>query len=96
MRWNAPQSVIDAYGPEQVASFGVWEENARTVRAFLAIATQWRVAVGMGGMVRLGFDYTAVQAGLKLAKIKLKPREWQSLQIMEAAARDALNEGQTA
>ncbi|NOR63758.1 MAG: hypothetical protein GQ535_14855 [Rhodobacteraceae bacterium] len=94
-RWKAPQEVIDAYTPEEAADYVVWEGHWKTVWAFLNVCTQWRVAVGMGGMLRLGFDYAGVRAGLKLARIKLKPREWDELRIMEAAAREALNEEQT-
>ena len=93
-RWNAPQDVIDAYTPEEPSDFVVWAEHRKTVAAFLAICTQWRIAVGMGGMIRLGFDYAGVRAGLKLAGIELKPREWCWLRIMEAAALAALNEEQ--
>lgn len=93
-RWNAPQEVIGTYTPEEPVDYVVWDEHWKTVWAFLNVCTQWQVAVGMGGMLRLGFDYAGVRAGLKLARIKLKTREWGWLRIMEAAARDALNEEQ--
>ncbi|ACF01849.1 hypothetical protein Rpal_3347 [Rhodopseudomonas palustris TIE-1] len=85
---------------------GVWPEHADTVRAFLAVASQWRTtAIGGGGFATMGggaaaplrlvyvsLDYTAVRAGLDAEQIAITPALWRGLRIMEAAACAALNE----
>lgn len=71
---------------------GVWPENVATVTAFLAVDTQWRVIGGFGPAVVMGFDYAGVRAGLAMARIRLTPALWADLQLMERAARAALNE----
>lgn len=75
--------------PEEYA--GVWPENWPIVKAFFAVATQWRVAGGMG-LVVLGLDYAGVRAGLDAAGIAVTPDLWAGLRIMEAEACAALNE----
>lgn len=74
------------------SEYPVWPENWKVVRAFLASTTQWRIASGMDGITYLGFDYSGVCAGLKMAKIKLKKSQWSDLRLMEAEAMQALNE----
>ncbi len=75
---------------------GVWAENMPALAAFLAVATQWRVATVGGGMMPaqllyLGLDYSGAIAGLGAAGIALTPEIWDGVTIIEAAARDALN-----
>jgi len=71
---------------------GVWPRNAAAVRAFLAVARQWRtVASGMGGARFLGLDYAAAKAGLDLAGIEVGPELWAEVRVIEAAAAAALN-----
>ncbi|MEX0971528.1 MAG: DUF1799 domain-containing protein [Paracoccaceae bacterium] len=71
--------------------FGVWPQNFKIVRAFVAITSQWRVVGSMDGLMFLGLDYAGVRAGLKAARIKLSPDEWGQLRLMENAAVAALN-----
>ncbi len=77
---------------------GVWPENWPTVKAFLAVTTQWRVvSIGGGGFAPtmprvLGFDYSGVRAGLDAGGFAVTPEIWRGLQIMEEAATAALNE----
>ncbi len=93
-RFNAPQDVLDAVElcDSSQSDYLVWPENWKVVRAFLASATQWRIAAGMDGITYLGFDYSGVGSGLKKAKIKLNKSQWSDLQMMEAKAIKALNE----
>jgi len=93
---GAPPEVIEGFraDKERDQRFGVWPQNWNTVQAFHASITQWRVAVGMAGGGRTGFDYAGVRAGLKMAGLALSPDEWADFRHMEIAALNALNEGQ--
>ena len=71
---------------------GIWPEHMGTVQAFLAVAGQWRTAVGQARIIYHGLDYTAVRAGLKMAGIALTPAQWGDVQLIEAGAVAALNE----
>jgi hypothetical protein len=63
------------------------------VHAFVTVASQWRVvATPLGELLYLGLDYAGVSAGLAAESIAVTPELWRGLRIMEAAARDALNE----
>lgn len=66
---------------------GIWPENAPTIRAWLSVASQWRVS----GAVYLGLDYAGVRAALDALAITVGPDLWSGLQVMEFAARDVLN-----
>lgn len=68
--------------------FEVHPDNWNAIEAFLAMQTQWRIAVGLGGAARIGLDYAAlpmVFSGLRVAP-KDRPDIWSDLRIMEAAA----------
>lgn len=56
------------------------------VRAFLIGATQWRWLGAGFGAVPLGLDYAGVRAGCAMAGLRLKPEQFDGLQIMEAEA----------
>lgn len=68
---------IDIY-PENVA---VWD-------AWLALETQWRMAVGAGGAAWLGLDYAAIPGVLKLLGVRKgdRSRVFAGLREMEAVA----------
>lgn len=68
----------------------VWPENWDAVRAFCAVATQWRS--GMGGAT--GLDYTAVISYLRERFRSRKRRNelLDQIQIMEAEALDVMRE----
>lgn len=71
---------------------GIWPTNWTIVKAWLAIATQWRaVPLASGAVYWMGLDYAGVEAGLRAAEITLTPSEWSGLRLMEAEARSALN-----
>lgn len=61
----------------------LFPENVSTVRAFLAMGTQW--LVGMAGAT--GLNYVAIEPVLRLQRVK--PRRWpeifDGLQVMEEA-----------
>lgn len=72
---------------------GVWPCHCDAVRAFLVICRQWRAVGTMGGVSFLGLDYGAAEAGLRLAGIVVEPNLWEKVRVIEAGAREALNEG---
>ena len=75
--------------PEEPQSqdFEVWQENWEAVVVFMRCQTQWRTT--MSGL--LGLDYTAVAWVLKLYEIEDQRSMLEDLQVMEAAAMQALN-----
>ncbi len=67
------------------------------MEAFYAIGTQWRTALFGGGIAPvittfIGLDYGAAIAGLRAAGIKVTPKLWTGVRIMEQAAVSVLNE----
>jgi len=73
----------------QSRNFEVWQENWEVVLLFMRCQTQWRTT--MSGL--LGLDYTAVAWVLKLYEIEDQRSMLEDLQVMEAAAMQALNNG---
>lgn len=70
----------------------VWTCNASSWSAFLALATQWRLAVG-ATVVRVGLDYVAAEAAIRMMGLGRKSaRIFADLQVMEAAALDVFAE----
>lgn len=69
----------------------VLAHNQEAVDLFLGLSTQWRWVAGRGGTARIGLDYQAIPALLKLQAIPEArwPRLMESLQVMEAAALEA-------
>lgn len=64
-QWGAPPEVITATqqrlaAEAQQATVDVWPENWHALGLFLALETQWNVAVGLAGARRLGLRYEAV------------------------------------
>lgn len=71
---------------------GVWPENCAAVHAFLAVSSQWR-HVGMGhAVMATGLDYCGVEAGLRMAGIATTAELLGEVQVIEFAARAAMNE----
>lgn len=78
--------------PGALEESGIWAGNLPALEAYLAVRSQMRVAVmPTGGLVRLGLDYAAAEAGLRLAGIEVTPGTWADLRIIEQAAIAALN-----
>ncbi|MFC3442546.1 DUF1799 domain-containing protein [Sphingobium rhizovicinum] len=89
--WGIPAELIDDLKTEE-PGFPVWPQNMPIVTAFLAISNQWDVIpMASGQMYFQGLDYSRVRAGLKQARIKLNPVQWDWLRVMENAAGAALN-----
>ncbi len=72
---------------------GVWPCNEAAMRAFLTVQTQWRaLAQADGSRFWVGLDYGGVEPALRLAGMCLTPDDWFGVQMIEQAARAALNE----
>jgi hypothetical protein len=64
----------------------------RVYQAFLSVYGQWRtVQAGLGGVLWIGLDYAAVDAGLRRAEIALSSEDWADFQEIEAGAALELN-----
>ncbi|WP_272941960.1 DUF1799 domain-containing protein [Oceanicola sp. S124] len=72
--------------------FEIWSAHLPALQTFLAICTQWRVAIGMSGMVTVGLDYASAEAGLRLSGDVPPPSVWSDLRLIESGALEALNE----
>ena len=68
-------------------NFYVYSQNWETVQMFLRCQTQWRV--GISGII--GLDYTSVIEMIKLYLVEDTVAMLENLQVMEAAALQALN-----
>lgn len=96
---GAPDDVIEAMRQSMTRAtadddaFEVWPENWDSVILFLRLHTQWRIAAGMGGLVYLGLDYSAIEPAMRLCAIPRAGREnkFDDLQTMERAALQVLN-----
>lgn len=68
--------------------FGVHADNWKLLGVFLALQTQWYVAVGLAGIVYIGIRYEAIPAVLVgLGIPKAQHREaFAAVRLMEAAA----------
>lgn len=71
----------------------VWTQNASSLKAFLAIGTQWLICTGMTA-VRTGLNYAGVWTWLEREVPGRRRRLaiWKDLLIMERAVIDADNE----
>jgi len=67
-------------------AFEVMGQNTAALRIWLACETQWRVAAGMGGIIWLGLDYTAVDVVLRRTAIDSADQVFADLMVMEAEA----------
>ncbi|WP_425099133.1 DUF1799 domain-containing protein [Tropicibacter sp. S64] len=71
---------------------GLWAEHIPAVEAYLAIGSQWRTLPQFGAPPRwLGLDYTAAEAGLRLAGFAMTPELWAEVRLIEQGAKAALN-----
>ncbi|WP_425417332.1 DUF1799 domain-containing protein [Oricola indica] len=84
---------VDAETDATGETFAVMAENWRTVKAFLALETQWRVSAGAGGVIWTGLDYGAATARLRRRSFRAFDRLMVRLRIMEEAALPILNRG---
>lgn len=74
---------------------GIWPENWQAWEVFAAMATQWRVSVGMSGAIHHGLDYAALPVVEQRVGVKKRQRAdtFARLRVMESAAREELNRG---
>ena len=57
------------------------------------VASQWRTrALANGPIWYSGLDYTACEAGWRMAGVEMMPETFDQVQIIEMGARQALNE----
>ncbi|KQZ14301.1 hypothetical protein ASD44_09620 [Mesorhizobium sp. Root554] len=98
--WGLPEAEIAALaqllrGGRASGFAGVWPQNATSVNAFLIVASQWRTGVteadGRLAMLWIGLDYAGVKVALDARGISLTPALMAGIQVMEMAARDAMN-----
>lgn len=73
------------------ASEGIWWFHLPAFEAWQAVSGEWAVAVGMGGIVRLGLDAARAKAALELAGIALDPADWPRLRQIAEGAAEVLN-----
>lgn len=71
----------------------LWPDHIPALEAFLAVQTQWATVVyPMGQTLHHGLRYEGVEAGLRMAGIEVTPALWGQIRLIEAGAKEALNE----
>ncbi|WP_162931680.1 DUF1799 domain-containing protein [Mesorhizobium sp. DCY119] len=99
-RWQLPEAEIVAlkaalWQPLGAGFAGVWPDNRKAVDAFLFAASQWRTATTMVERrmttLWIGLDYAGIRVALDARGIALDADLMTGIQIMEQAARNALN-----
>lgn len=70
----------------------IWPEHVPALEAFLIVATQWRTAATLAGVIYVGLDYGAARDGLHMAGIEVTPELWGELQLIETGALKAMRE----
>lgn len=97
---GAPPEIIENYR-QQIRSryigFDVHQDNWFSFNTFTQLKTQWQIAVGVGGMVYLGLNYTAVHAFLSMKQYTAEQIASliDDIQIMEQAALAVYNSRKT-
>lgn len=81
---DAAQAFVDAIEADtpEPDAVEIWPENWETVRLFMRLQTQWHYSEHSGAPVRL--DYPAVEAVLRLARVRDRATVFEGLQVMEA------------
>lgn len=72
--------------------FAVWPENWKALEVFMAMSTQWRVAVGMGGAQWLGLDYAALPVVEDRLAVEDRADTFARLRLIERGALSAMRE----
>jgi hypothetical protein len=78
--------------PQTEDDFEVMANAWDSLMAFLNCETQWRIGMGMAGIVWFGLDYTACK--IVLENIDAPRHTFADLRVMEAEAMKILNEGE--
>jgi hypothetical protein len=94
--FGIPPEQAQAWTGRRDDHFQVWPENARAVRCFLALETQWRYLVGAHAAVAQGLDYAAVEPALRMMGVKRADQAalFSDLRMMERSALEAMSERQ--
>ena len=74
-------------GGDGDGAFDIWPANERALEAFLRVRRQWRVSPAGGVM---GFDYSGVEALLRMSGIEVDVALLDDLAVMEDAAVEVL------
>jgi len=77
-----PEKIREMEEQQEDTEFVIYPENWNAWKAFLTVATQW--SRGPMGAVD-GLDYQRVEAGLRMAQIKISDQDFLRLQVIEAA-----------
>lgn len=85
----ATQPLVDVVVDRQ--EFSVWQDNLVALGVFVACSSQWRILTGGKKPYYQGLRYEALEAVLRLQRIKDKAAVFADVQTMEAAAREVLN-----
>lgn len=84
-RWGVPVPT-DAIQEDEGEMFEVWASNWDALLAFLAVETQWRIAAGVGALIWIGLDYSAVDVAFR--RLGIGDDAFAAVQQMERAALD--------
>ena len=73
--------------------FELWPEHADAWNVYLGCATQWRCAMGVGGVLWLGLDYQGVDMVMRRYRISRKRLDqvFAEVQVMEEEERSIRN-----
>ena len=70
----------------------IWAQNVDALLAFLSVSHQWRCQIRSTDEIRwLSLDYSACDAGFRLAGVEMTPALWADVCVIEAGARTELN-----
>jgi hypothetical protein len=92
---GAPEDVVQAAKAQTVESeCHVFPDCWQAVELFLTFQSQWRIAVGAGGAIYQGLDFSAIEPGLRLLNIKKKDRAqlFKDLVLMSDEAASVINQ----
>lgn len=72
----------------------LFPENVEVWRLWTALGTQWRVGVGMGGVVWTGLDYSVLDFAMRMHRIgpDRQPEMFDLIRLMEREAAPLLND----
>lgn len=88
--FGAPKELIEKLAEEsKPKDFEIWPENWKAVEVFMRLHTQWKYGA-MGGVI--GLDYSSLPFIFEMLEVDNKKETFQSIQIMENAALEVLNE----